>query len=79
MLGTFLGVAWGVGKFTDADFGGRIKPLDCCVGQTQTQTDGKGDGESGYKEVVYGEHLLGKVLGNFYSEGAPAPPASASE
>lgn len=76
------GVAWGVGKFTDTDtdFGGRIKPLDCCVGQTQTDGDGEGDGEgeARYKEVVYGEHLLGKVLGNFYSEGAPAPPASAS-
>jgi len=40
----------------------RIKPLECCLAQT--------GGVPKYDEVVYGEHLLSKVLGNFVT-GAP--------
>jgi len=47
--------------FLEPDFEARVRPLAECVAKT-------GGGE-GYKEVVYGEHLVGKVGGNFYGGG----------
>ncbi|KAH7018710.1 hypothetical protein B0J12DRAFT_775369, partial [Macrophomina phaseolina] len=44
--------------FFEPDFDARIKPLAKCVSET--------DGKERYGEVIYGEHLLSKVKGNFY-------------
>lgn len=52
--------------FFEPDWDARIKPLECCVAQT--------GGVPSYDEVVYGEHLLGKVLGNFVTAPPPTPP-----
>lgn len=44
--------------FFEPDFNARIKPLAKCIAET--------GGKEKYDEVVYGEHLLAKVKGNFY-------------
>ena len=46
-------------KLTVGRWSGRIKPFDVCLEKT--------GGVSKFEPVVYGDHLLGKVLGNFYS------------
>ena len=43
--------------FFEPDFDAKIKPLATCVSRT--------GGAELYKEIQYGEHLLGKVRGNF--------------
>ncbi|KAF8422658.1 hypothetical protein EV426DRAFT_564175 [Tirmania nivea] len=50
--------------FFEPDWVARIKPLECCLAQT--------GGVPKYDEVVYGEHLLSKVLGNFYDDTSTA-------
>ncbi|MCJ1251450.1 hypothetical protein MMC30_008683 [Trapelia coarctata] len=47
--------------FFEPDFGARVRPLRECVGRT--------GGGARYGEVGYGEHLVGKVGGNFYGGG----------
>ncbi|KAL7271742.1 hypothetical protein RUND412_005482 [Rhizina undulata] len=44
--------------FLEPDFDARISPLEVCVKKT--------GGVRLYEEKVYGEHLLGKIGGNFY-------------
>ncbi|MCJ1316410.1 hypothetical protein MMC15_001731 [Xylographa vitiligo] len=44
--------------FVEPDFDARVRPLEECVE--------KSGGVERWGEVVYGEHLLGKVGGNFY-------------
>jgi len=47
--------------FFEPDFKARVRPLGECVGVT--------GGAERYGEVGYGEHLVGKVGGNFYGGG----------
>lgn len=44
--------------FFEPDFDAAVKPLQACVKRT--------GGEAKFDEVVYGDHLLGKIRGNFY-------------
>lgn len=52
--------------FFEPDWVAMIKPLECCLAQTGEVPK--------YGEVVYGEHLLSKVLGNFVKALPPIPP-----
>ncbi|MCJ1254227.1 hypothetical protein MMC24_002041 [Lignoscripta atroalba] len=45
--------------FFEPDFEARVRPLRECVDRTE--------GRERWKEVQYGEHLVGKVKGNFYA------------
>ncbi|KAI9818860.1 MAG: hypothetical protein M1827_007681 [Pycnora praestabilis] len=47
--------------FFEPDLETRVKPLESCIEITGKQEL--------YGEVIYGDHLLGKVLGNFYGGG----------
>ncbi|MCJ1387559.1 hypothetical protein MMC18_000402 [Xylographa bjoerkii] len=47
--------------FVEPDFEARVRPLEECVRRS--------GGVERWGEVVYGEHLLGKVEGNFYEGG----------
>jgi isopenicillin N synthase-like dioxygenase len=44
--------------FFEPDFDATVKPLETCIKRT--------GGEARFDEVVYGDHLLGKIRGNFY-------------
>ncbi|KAI9746811.1 MAG: hypothetical protein M1835_002393 [Candelina submexicana] len=46
--------------FFEPDFEALVEPLESCVRRT--------GGERKYKEVRYGDHLKGKVMGNFFDD-----------
>lgn len=47
--------------FLEPGFETFVEPLECCIERS--------GGASRYEGVVYGEHLVGKVSGNFYGGG----------